>query len=115
MQLLCHDAMSAAWHADASYARLSRECWIELNHRSVADEGKGSSLSEADRAAVRDNLLQGIVRAPPAVRSQLGECAKYVVHTDYPQHWPSLLPSIVAHLGTQVSARQPSSIDPHTP
>ena len=85
-----------------------------MRDQSVADEGKGSSLSEADRAAVRDNLLQGIVRAPPAVRSQLGECAKYVVHTDYPQDWPSLLPSIVAHLGTQVSARQPSSIDPHT-
>ena len=64
-------------------------------------------MSEADRAAVRDNLLQGIVRAPPAVRSQLGECAKYVVHTDYPQRWPALLPSIVAHLGTQVSIGQP--------
>jgi hypothetical protein len=66
------------------------------------DEGKGSSLPEADRAAVRDNLLPGIVHAPPAVRSQLGECAKYVVHTDYPEHWPALLPSIVAHLSTQV-------------
>lgn len=70
-----------------------------------ADEGKGSSLPEADRAAVRDNLVEGIVRAPPAVRSQLGECAKYVVHTDYPDHWPTLLPSIVAHLSTQVGVR----------
>lgn len=51
---------------------------------------------------MRENLLEGIVRAPPAVRKQLGECAKYVVYCDYPGQWPSLLPSIVAHLSTQV-------------
>lgn len=34
----------------------------------------------------------------------LGEWAKYLVHTDYPQHWPSLLPSLADDHCTQVEA-----------
>ena len=68
-----------------------------------ADEGVPEKLAEADKAMVLENLLEGIVRAPPAVRAQLGECAKYVVYSDYPDKWPNLLPSICAALATQVS------------
>lgn len=51
---------------------------------------------------MRDNLLEGIVRAPPAVRSQLGESAKHVVHFEFPDRWPALMPAVCTLLTTQV-------------
>lgn len=51
--------------------------------------------------AVRDNLLEGIVRAPPLVRAQLGECLKAVVYSDFPDRWPGILHAIQQQLATQ--------------
>lgn len=73
-----------------------------IDDSGATDEAGTSPLAEADKAAVRENLLEGIVRAPHAVQVQLAECAKYVVYADYPERWPSLLPAIGAHLATQV-------------
>ena len=66
------------------------------------DEGEAQFISDADKASVRDNLLEGIVRAPPAVRAQLGESAKHVVHFEFPERWPALVPAICTLLATQV-------------
>lgn len=74
-----------------------------LHSASEVDNNGGTRpLPEADKSAVRENLMEGIVRAPPAVRSQLGECAKYVLYRDYPETWPLLLPAVVQALSSQV-------------
>jgi hypothetical protein len=42
-------------------------------------EGKVSPIPEEDKAAVREALVEGVVRAPahhPPIRSQLGECVR---------------------------------------
>ena len=39
-------------------------------------------------------------RCPPLIRSQLGECAKYITYSDFPEQWPGLLPSVLASLGS---------------
>ena len=65
-------------------------------------EGAGSPIPEADKAAVRNNLLEGIVRAPPLVRAQLGECLKEIVYSDFPDRWPTILNAIQQQLATQV-------------
>ena len=64
--------------------------------------GSGSAIPEADKAAVRDNLLEGIVRAPPLVRAQLGECLKSIVYSDFPERWPGILQAVQQQLATQV-------------
>ncbi len=64
--------------------------------------GGPSPIPEADKAAVRDNLLEGIVRAPQVVRTQLGECLKSIVHVDFPERWPGLLPIVLQNLSSQV-------------
>lgn len=64
-------------------------------------EGSGSAIPEADKVAVRDNLLEGIVRAPTLVRAQLGECLKAVVYSDFPDRWPGILHAIQQQLATQ--------------
>ncbi len=66
--------------------------------------GGPSPIPEADKAAVRDNLLEGIVRAPQVVRTQLGECLKSIVHVDFPERWPGLLPIVLQNLSSQVCA-----------
>ncbi len=67
--------------------------------KSGAAGGAASPIPEVDKAAVRDNLLEGIVRA------QLGECLKSVVYADFPDAWPGILPAVTAQLATQARAR----------
>ena len=71
-------------------------------HWRVPRAGSPSPIPEEDKAAVRDNLLEGIVRAPQVVRTQLGECLKAIVHVDFPESWPGLLPIVLQNLGSQV-------------
>ena len=72
-------------------------------HLSCLAEGP-SPIPDSDKAAVRDNLLEGVMRAPPLVRTQLGESMKAIAGGDYPEHWPSLLPALLQHLSLQVAA-----------
>lgn len=85
--------------AAISFKNLVRRDW------SPSEEGKASPLAEEDKAAVREALLEGITRAPPAVRVQLGECVRSLVYSDYPQQWPALLPQVHAYLTSQDQAR----------
>jgi hypothetical protein len=55
-------------------------------------------ISDIDKATVRENLMEAIVQAPYIIRVQLGECLKTVIHADYPELWPALLPSIFNNL-----------------
>jgi hypothetical protein len=38
-------------------------------------------------------------------RVQLGECLKTVIHADYPEQWPALLPAIFNNLKSQDQQR----------
>ena len=48
------------------------------------------------------------MRAPPLVRTQLGESIKAIASKDFPEHWPGLLPSVLQNLSSQVP-----QLDPH--
>ncbi|KAL4855989.1 Importin beta-like SAD2 [Chlorella vulgaris] len=62
------------------------------------EEGKVSPLAEEDKAAVRGVMVEGVTRSPHAVRVQLAECVRKLVYSDYPQHWPELLPQVQQYL-----------------
>ncbi|KAL8157667.1 hypothetical protein AgCh_002392 [Apium graveolens] len=53
--------------------------------------GEQSKILPADKELVRQNILVFIVQVPPLLRLQLGECLKTIIHSDYPEQWPSLL------------------------
>ena len=63
-----------------------------------------SPLAEADRVAVRENLLEALMAAPHAVQVQLGDAFKAIAYADYPERWPSLLPAIQASLASAAAA-----------
>ncbi|KAK9813831.1 hypothetical protein WJX73_000701 [Symbiochloris irregularis] len=75
-----------------------------VRHDWAADD-PSSPIPAEDKQAVRENLLESLIRAPPIIQKQLGECLKDVLHADYPLRWPSLLQSIVQNLTTQEQAR----------
>ncbi|KAG0567157.1 hypothetical protein KC19_7G115500 [Ceratodon purpureus] len=62
-------------------------------------------ISDTDKATVRENLMEAIVQAPSIIRVQLGECLKTVIHADYPEQWPALLPAIFNNLKSQDQQR----------
>ena len=67
----------------------------------VADK-KPSPLAEEDKAAVREMIVEGVVRAPHSVKVQLGECVRSMIYCDYPDRWPALLQQIYTLLTSQV-------------
>lgn len=74
-----------------------------------------SPLAEADRVAVRENLLEALMAAPHAVQVQLGDAFKAIAYADYPERWPSLLPAIQGALATAAAAGVGASADAANP
>ena len=68
-------------------------------------EGPAAPLAEADKAVVRENLLEAMIFAPSVIRAQLGLCLRRIAGADFPERWPSLLPAVVANLQQQEEQR----------
>ena len=68
------------------------------------NEPRTEPINEADKAIVRENLVEALVIAESKVRAQLGLCLRHMAYADYPDKWPSLLGSIGAKL---TSSEQP--------
>eukprot|EP00951_Prasinocladus_malaysianus_P037569 scaffold404857_cov51-Prasinocladus_malaysianus.AAC.3 len=92
-------------------------------HFTYKNKRQPSKFCEEDKATVRSNLLEAIIRAPPKIKSQLGEVLKYlksapwshicahllplqsIVYSDYPEQWPDLLPAVMQNIGSQEQLR----------
>eukprot|EP00281_Chroomonas_sp_CCMP1168_P010083 CAMPEP_0206261978 /NCGR_PEP_ID=MMETSP0047_2-20121206/27963_1 /ASSEMBLY_ACC=CAM_ASM_000192 /TAXON_ID=195065 /ORGANISM="Chroomonas mesostigmatica_cf, Strain CCMP1168" /LENGTH=870 /DNA_ID=CAMNT_0053689269 /DNA_START=153 /DNA_END=2762 /DNA_ORIENTATION=- len=59
-------------------------------------------LSEEDKDPLRSALVSALSKADNFTRPQIVQALKHVIHCDYPQHFPSLLPQIQQGLSTQV-------------
>lgn len=68
-------------------------------------EEKVSPLSDEDKAIVRENILEAVIRAPHAIQVQLGEVLKSIVYCDYPERWPDLANTIYSNLISQEQSR----------
>lgn len=55
---------------------------------------------------MREMIVEGVVRAPHAVRVQLGECVRAMIYCDYPDNWPALLQQIHLLLTSQASGSE---------
>ncbi|GLJ28027.1 hypothetical protein SUGI_0550340 [Cryptomeria japonica] len=65
------------------------------------EPGEQQKISQADKATVRENLLQFIACVPPLLRAQFAECLKTIINADYPEQWPNLLPWVKHNLQDQ--------------
>ncbi|KAJ1696994.1 hypothetical protein LUZ63_005506 [Rhynchospora breviuscula] len=68
---------------------------------SPSEPGEPQRILESDKAMLREHILGFIVQVPSLLRSQLGESIKTIVHSDYPEQWPSLLSWIKTNLEAQ--------------
>lgn len=68
-------------------------------------DGSYTPLAAEDKAVVRDNMLEALLRAPPLVQSQMAEVFKSMVYCDYPDNWPGLLEAVYGHLTSRDEVR----------
>jgi hypothetical protein len=61
----------------------------------AATLASGPPLPEADKAAVRAALPQGLSDPASKVRTAVGVAVAAIAAHDWPQHWPELLPGLV--------------------
>ncbi|XP_009613928.1 importin beta-like SAD2 isoform X2 [Nicotiana tomentosiformis] len=65
------------------------------------DPAEQSKILPSDKELVRQNILIFIAQVPSLLRVQLGECLKTMIHADYPEQWPTLLPWVKHNLQDQ--------------
>eukprot|EP00899_Mesostigma_viride_P026574 jgi/Mesvir1/7100/Mv09206-RA.2 len=68
--------------------------------REVEDTQPSRFLPE-EKQILRDNLVEAIIHTPHEIRSQLGECMRMLVMSDFPESWPGLPVQIDGHLRSQ--------------
>ncbi|MCL7040799.1 hypothetical protein MKW94_018897 [Papaver nudicaule] len=68
---------------------------------SPIDPDEQQKILPGDKEMVRENILAFITQVPPLLRAQLGECLKTIIHSDYPEQWPSLLQWVKHNLQDQ--------------
>ncbi len=74
-----------------------REHWEDA---ADPDEAKTLfTILEADRALVRESIVDAIIQAPPAIRSQFSQALSTIVSADYPIKWPTLNDRLIAYIG----------------
>ena len=86
--------------AAIAFKQLVHKAWSPPN-----DEEGALRLSDADKAAVRANALEAMVRSPPLVRQQLQESVKAVVMVDFPTGWPGLMEEVFKNLNSGETPR----------
>lgn len=88
---------------------ICREGWAERTHynpyASALQEDKTTVhpalLSDADKETVKNNLLQALLdEAEKSIRDLLAETLQTIVIHDFPEKWPTLIPSLLTTIQT---------------
>ncbi|KAF3859082.1 hypothetical protein F7725_021481, partial [Dissostichus mawsoni] len=61
------------------------------------------NIHENDRQQIRDHLVEGIIRCPESIRSQLTMCLRVVIKHDFPGRWTAIVDKIGTYLQSQSS------------
>ena len=64
----------------------------------MVEEGETSVISDPDRAAIKAQLVTLMCLVPDAAQKQLSEALSIISNREFPDHWPTLLPELVAKL-----------------
>ena len=64
------------------------------------DEVNGSRISNNDRDAIKNNLIDLMCSTPQDVQRQLAEAVSIISSHDFPAEWPNLLPQLVEKMNS---------------
>jgi len=64
-----------------------------------------AEIPESDKIIIRENAVQALLHCHPQVAKQLQEAVKTIVDSDWPRHWPNLVPHVLEILKTQDNPR----------
>eukprot|EP00879_Flechtneria_rotunda_P022091 GHRR01023309.1.p1 GENE.GHRR01023309.1~~GHRR01023309.1.p1 ORF type:complete len:1020 (+),score=395.54 GHRR01023309.1:417-3476(+) len=85
--------------ASIAFKQVAKRYWEAENDKPT------QVLAAEDKQLVRENLLEAIIRVPHIIQSQLNEVLITIVYCDYPEAWPGLLETTMAHLTSNEEAR----------
>lgn len=71
-----------------------------VQRRWAVEDGEPSCVSEADRLAIKSQLVQLMCIVPESAQKQISEALAVICNRDFPDLWPSLLPELVTKLTT---------------
>ncbi|KAK3727815.1 hypothetical protein QZH41_008254 [Actinostola sp. cb2023] len=69
---------------------------VKRNWRII--EGEPNKINEADRAAVKTQIVDLMLKSPEKLQKQLSDAISFIGHEDFPKNWESLLPDMVNRL-----------------
>ncbi|MEE6514696.1 hypothetical protein FKM82_023026, partial [Ascaphus truei] len=61
------------------------------------------NIHENDRQEIRDNIVEGIIRSPDLVRTQLTLCLRVIIKHDFPGRWTGIVEKIGFYLMSHIS------------
>ncbi|CAM9520218.1 unnamed protein product, partial [Choristocarpus tenellus] len=68
-------------------------------------EGKENCIAEPDKDAIKGNIVPLMCRSPPEVQRQFAEALTIISQHDFPSRWPTLMPSLVELMKSQVGGK----------
>jgi exportin-2 (importin alpha re-exporter) len=69
-----------------------------IKRRWVPAEDAGNPIPQSDRDTIKTHLVNLMCSTPPDVQRQLAEAVTLIAKSDFPEHWPTLLPQLVEKL-----------------
>ncbi len=64
------------------------------------EEGVGGVVQDGEKEQIRQHIVDLMLRAPGKVRSQISEALTIISDYDFPDRWPSLLPTMLEKLNS---------------
>ncbi|XP_031553352.1 exportin-2-like [Actinia tenebrosa] len=77
--------------ATVTFKNMVKRCWRII-------EGEPIKINEADRAAVKREIVDLMLKSPEKLQKQLSDAISIIGHEDFPKKWDTLLPEMVKRL-----------------
>ncbi|XP_033968421.1 importin-8 isoform X1 [Pseudochaenichthys georgianus] len=90
-------------HAAAIYLKNMVSQYWQDREPSLGEVVFPFNIHENDRQQIRDHLVEGIIRCPESIRSQLTMCLRVVIKHDFPGRWTAIVDKIGKYLQSQSS------------
>ncbi|CAM9462061.1 importin-7-like [Lampetra fluviatilis] len=102
LQIVMSEAVDlSVRQAGAIYLKNSvSQFWEERNVAAALAAGEVAPFCfpEADRAKIREVIVEAILHAPDIIRVQLTTCINHMIKSDYPSRWPGVIDKMSLYL-----------------
>lgn len=84
--------------------------WSDKSYDPTKDPVAPFSLHEQDRAVIRDNMVEAMVRATEVLRLQLAICVSTIIKADFPGRWSAIVEKVSLVLETPEPLHWPGAL-----